>query len=64
MMESALRYLQEALAHLDKMIDQEKGSLFETEKKLEEISRNIDQYEREKKMVSEAIQQFLGKGVS
>lgn len=63
-MESALRYLQEALAHLDKMIDQEKGSLFETEKKLEEISRNIDQYEREKKMVSEAIQQFLGKGVS
>jgi len=74
MVESALKFLQDALVHLDKMIEQEKNNLFETERKLEEvsfetdrklkeISRNIEQYEKEKILVSEAIQQFLGKGI-
>jgi len=61
MADSALKYLQDALAHLDAMIEQEKKNLWETERRLEEIGRNVGQYTRERELVAEAIQKFLGK---
>lgn len=74
MVESALKYLQDALSHLEKKIQEERDNLvdierrleeltFETDKRMKEIARNIEQYEKEKEVVSEAIQRFLRKGL-
>jgi len=77
--ESDLKFLQDALAHLERKIQEERDNLvdverrleelsmeynrFETDKRMKVIARNIGQYEKKKIVISEAIQQFLHKGV-
>ena len=61
MPESAISYLQDALQDLNNKIEKDRLSLHDYEMKLEELSRNLDQYMREKALIEDAIKTFLNK---